>query len=48
MPGGIALSVERIVLVDGARLTSLMIEHGVGVTHRIVKVPKLDADYLEE
>jgi len=43
-----ANSVERIVLVDGARLTSLMIEHGVGVTHRIVKVPKLDADYLEE
>lgn len=43
-----ANSVERIVLVDGARLTSLMIEHGVGVTHRIVKVPKLDADYFEE
>lgn len=37
-----------VVLVDGARLTSLMIEHGVGVTHRMVKVPKLDSDYFEE
>lgn len=43
-----ARSVERIVLVDGARLAQLMIEHGVGVAHRIVKVPKLDSDYFDE
>jgi restriction system protein len=39
--------VERIVLVDGERLASLMIEHAVGVSHRVVKVPKLDSDYFE-
>lgn len=43
-----AQSVERIVLVDGAKLTELMIEHGVGVSHRTVKVPKVDSDYFEE
>jgi restriction system protein len=30
-----ARSVERVVLVDGARLTDLMIEHEVGVTLRL-------------
>jgi restriction system protein len=43
-----AKSIERIVLVDGTRLTGLMIEHGVGVSHRAVKVPKVDSDYFEE
>jgi restriction system protein len=43
-----AQSVERIVLVDGTKLTELMIEHGVGVSHRTVKVPKVDSDYFEE
>jgi restriction system protein len=43
-----ARSVEGIVLIDGARLTSLMIEHGVGVTHRAVQVPKVDSDYFED
>ena len=43
-----ARSVEGIVLIDGARLASLMIEHGVGVSHNVVKVPKLDSDYFEE
>jgi len=43
-----ANSVERIVLVDGAKLTELMIEHGVGVDHRTLKVPKVDSDYFEE
>jgi hypothetical protein len=33
-----AASVERIVLVDGQRLTQLMIEHGVGVSHRNVRI----------
>jgi restriction system protein len=39
---------ESIVLVDGARLTSLMIEHGVGVAHyRILRIPKVDEDYFD-
>ena len=38
---------EKIVLIDGARLTSLMIEHGVGVSHyRVVRLPKMDDDYF--
>lgn len=37
-----------IVLVDGARLTSLMIDHGVAVSHELVKIPKVDGDYFEE
>ena len=43
-----ARSVERVVLVDGARLAKLMIDHEVGVTLRPVSVPKLDSDYFEE
>lgn len=39
---------ESIVLIDGERLTSLMIEHGVGVTHyRILRLPRVDGDYFE-
>ena len=39
---------ETVVLIDGVRLTSLMIEHGVGVTHyRTVRLPKVDSDYFE-
>jgi restriction system protein len=41
-------SVERIVLVDGAKLAELMIEHEVGVASRTVRVPKIDSDYFEE
>jgi restriction system protein len=36
-----------IVLVDGRRLAELMIEHGVGVSHRTLRVPKVDIDYFE-
>ena len=43
-----ARSVERVVLVDGARLAELMIDHEVGVTLRPVRVPRLDGDYFEE
>ena len=43
-----ARSVERVVLVDGARLANLMMEHEVGVSLRPLKVPKLDSDYFEE
>ncbi|HXH07442.1 MAG TPA: restriction endonuclease [Vicinamibacterales bacterium] len=37
-----------IVLVDGERLATLMIDHEVGVTLRPMKIPKLDSDYFEE
>jgi restriction system protein len=40
--------VDSIVLIDGARLTSLMIEHGVGVSHyRVVRLPRVDEDYFD-
>jgi restriction system protein len=39
---------ESVVLIDGARLTSLMIEYGVGVTHhRVIRLPQVDGDYFE-
>jgi len=37
-----------VVLIDGPRLASLMIDHEVGITPRIVKVPKIDMDFFEE
>jgi restriction system protein len=43
-----ANSVERVVLVDGARLAQLMIDHEVGVTLRPLRVPKLDTDYFQD
>ena len=36
-----------IVLIDGDRLTELMVEHGVAVTHQIVKLPRVDNDFFE-
>lgn len=38
---------ENVVLIDGTRLTSLMIEYGVGVTHRVIRIPRVDGDYFE-
>ena len=39
---------ESVVLIDGIRLTALMIEYGVGVTHhRTIKLPRVDGDYFE-
>jgi restriction system protein len=43
-----ATSVERIVLVDGKQLVRLMMEYGVGVSHRTVRIPKVDSDYFED
>lgn len=43
-----AKSVEGIVLIDGTRLAGLMIECELGVTSRVVKVPKIDGDYFDE
>lgn len=37
-----------IVLVDGARLTALMMDHGVGVSHKALRIPKVDGDYFED
>lgn len=41
-------SVEGIVLVDGIRLVTLMMDHEVGVSSRTLKVPKIDTDYFDE
>ena len=43
-----ARSVGTIVLIDGERLTNLLMDYGVGVSHRVLKVPKLDNDFFEE
>jgi len=43
-----ATSVEGIVLVDGARLAGLMIDHEVGISSRTVRIPKIDSDYFDE
>jgi restriction system protein len=37
-----------IVLVDGAMLSNLMIDHGVAVSHKTLRIPKVDSDYFEE
>ena len=40
---------SKIILIDGARLASLMTEHNVGVsTAGVYEVKKLDLDYFEE
>lgn len=37
-----------IVLVDGAQLSALMMDHGVGVSHKPLRIPKIDGDYFED
>lgn len=37
-----------IVLVDGARLSTLMMDHSVGVSHKPLHIPKVDGDYFED
>lgn len=39
---------DHLVLLNGRKLTELMIEHGVGVTHKSVKLPQIDSDYFDE
>jgi restriction system protein len=42
-------SIEKsVVLIDGIRLAELLMDYGVGVSHRAVKIPKLDSDYFDE
>jgi len=43
-----AKSVDGMVLIDGPRLAGLMIDYGVGVSARVVKIPKIDSDYFDE
>lgn len=43
-----ARSVEGMVLVDGNRLVHLMMEHEVGVSSRMLRLPKVDSDYFDE
>ena len=39
----------RIILIDGQRLTDLMIEHNVGVrTARTVEYKRIDEDFFSE
>ena len=40
---------KNIILIDGAKLAQLMIEHDVGVaTHKVYKVKKIDSDFFPE
>ncbi len=40
---------QRVVLIDGERLTGLMIEHGVGVrSQRVVDFMRSDEDFFSE
>lgn len=41
-------SVEGMVLINGQRLASLMIDYEIGVTTKAIRVPKIDGDYFEE
>lgn len=37
-----------IVLVDGGQLSALMMDHGVGVSHKALRIPRVDGDYFED
>lgn len=40
---------SRIVLINGSRLATLMIDHGVGVTHAAsYEIRRIDSDYFEQ
>lgn len=40
---------QRVVLIDGRRLTELMVEHGVGVrSSRVLEFKRLDEDFFAE
>jgi restriction system protein len=40
---------QRIILIDGAELTRLMIRYGVGVrTERTIELRRIDLDYFED
>ncbi len=37
----------NLVLINGTRLAGLMIEYGIGVQHRVIKIAKVDQDYFD-
>lgn len=39
---------KRIVLIDGARLAELMLEHGVGVRTEAIEIKRIDENYFAE
>ena len=40
---------QRVILIDGRRLTELMVEHGVGVrSGRVLEFKRLDEDFFSE
>jgi len=40
---------QKVILIDGARLAELMIEHNIGVTTtRTISLKRIDSDYFEE
>lgn len=40
---------QKVILIDGVRLASLMIEHNIGVsTVRTISIKRIDSDYFEE
>ena len=40
---------QRVILIDGARLTELMVECGVGVrANRVIEVKRLDEDFFSD
>lgn len=40
---------QKVILIDGARLADLMIEHDIGVsTSRTIALKRIDSDYFEE
>ena len=40
---------QRVILIDGARLTDLMVEFGVGVrVSRVIEVKRLDEDFFTD
>jgi restriction system protein len=41
-------SVDAMVLIDGLRLVELMMDYEVGVSSRIVRIPRFDSDYFFE
>jgi restriction system protein len=40
---------QKVILVDGRRLSELMIEHGIGVTEQdAYSIKKIDSDYFDD
>jgi len=38
---------DKLVLINGNKLVRLMIQHGVGVSHQNIRLPRVDGDYFE-